>query len=201
MSYQNKITNYQGDCSVLLGSHQLFSDYIKEFSDRSGFGKGLDIGAGPQGPNGKFFTKCLQLDGCDADPLVVHSLPKTYSKRFQYSLGKNELLPYQDQSLDFIICSCVIQHLSSFEELKNGIKEIYRVLKKGGSFYLMFKSGTNDTELTHTNEYYGEVRTFRVFSPSAILKLGQEVGFIPTYSDKLLDDNWIPYCCNTFEKL
>lgn len=29
-----------------------------------------------------------------------------------------------------------------------------RVLKKGGSFYLMYKAGTHDSLLTHLNAYY-----------------------------------------------
>ena len=40
MSYKNKLENYQYDCSVLLGKHKKFSDYINNFS-KSVQGEGL----------------------------------------------------------------------------------------------------------------------------------------------------------------
>ncbi len=200
MSYKNKLSNYQGDCEVLLGKYPMFSDYIKEFA-QSKKGHGLDVGAGPQGPNGKFFTNCDSLDGCDADSDVVASLSKDiYSNTFQYFLGSKQKLPYEDNSKDFIVCSCVIQHLSNFQELEIGIKEIVRVLKSGCQFYLMFKSGTNDTNLIHTNSVYNEVRTFRVFHPKNVTELCQSNGLKLLSSETLLDDNWIPYSCLIFEK-
>jgi len=199
MSYKNKIEIYQNDCPVLLGRLPMFSDYIKEYANGR-TGHGLDVGAGPQGPNGKFFT-CDTLDGCDAEKDVVKSLPgNIYSSTFQYFLGSKQKLPYDDSEKDFIVCSCVIQHLPGFKELEVGIKEITRILKSKGTFYLMFKSGTNDTDLTHTNAYYNEVRTFRVFHPTNVVELCQKNGLKVLSLEKLLDDNWIPYCCLILEK-
>lgn len=43
-----------------------------------------------------------------------------------------------------------------------------RVLKKGGSFYLMYKAGAHDTILTHFNSYYQQERSFRVFAPTNV---------------------------------
>jgi SAM-dependent methyltransferase len=200
MSYGDKLSNYQGDCSILLGRYSMFSDYIKEFAQNS-IGDGLDIGAGPQGLNGKYFTSCDSLDGCDADTDVVKSLSKDiYSKTFQYFLGSVQRLPYDDESKDFIVCSCVIQHLSNFQELEVGVEEISRVLKTDCLFYLMFKSGTNDTNLTHTNSIYNEVRTFRVFHPRDVEHMCQRHGLRILSSETLLDDNWIPYSCLIFSK-
>lgn len=188
MSYSDKIGCYQGDCPVLLGRYSMFSDYIKEFS-LTVSGKGLDLGTGPNGVAGKYFTHCI-LDGCDAEIAVVDSLAEEYNQRFYYILGSEEKLPYQDQELDFVICSCVIQHLPSEKELVKGLEEIKRVLKKDGKFYLMFKSGSHDTNLVHFNKYYNEERTFRVFEPSNIIKL---FDCTVEESENLLDDNWIPY--------
>lgn len=200
MSYKNKLSNYQNDCYVLLGKYPLFSDYIKEFS-KGRIGDGLDIGAGPMGPNGKFFVDANNLDGCDADEDIVQTLPKNvYSKTFQYLLGSQNL-PYENSSKDFIICSCVIQHLKSFTELENGIKEISRVMKEGGQFYLMFKTGTNDTNLTHFNSYYSEERTFRVFEPKNVTELCKRNDLEMVKTETLLDDNWIPYSCIIFKKV
>lgn len=196
MSYANKIGIYQGDCKVLLGKYENFSDYVREFSETiTGFG--LDLGAGPNSPNGKYFPHCI-LDGCDLEKEVVESIGDNYKNKFQYCLGSEEKLPYEDNTLDFLICSCVIQHLSSFQKLQIAFQEIHRVLKPQGKFYLMFKAGTNDTLLTHHNSYYNEERTFRVFDPINVLNLSKD--FFLLSSETLLEDNWIPYSCCIFEK-
>lgn len=196
MSYKDKLSNYQWDCLVEIGKYSKFSNYIAEFS-ASISGKGVDIGAGPGGYNGQFFSHC-ELDGCDADEDVVKTLTFHHNK-FQYYLGL-ESLPYSDSELDFVVCSCVIQHLNSFDELKKGINEIARVLKPNGKFYLMFKAGSNDTTITHFNSYYQQQRTFRVFNPLDITDICQVNNLILLSKQTLVDDNWIPYCCLIFDK-
>lgn len=199
MSYKDKLSNYQWDCFVEVGSRKKFSEYIEIFSSTVS-GRGVDIGAGPGGHNGQFFTHCNEIDGCDADIDVVNTLPiDKYNKTYQYFLGKQSL-PYFDSELDFVVCSCVIQHLNSFDELAKGIDEISRVLKNGGKFYLMFKAGSNDTTLTHFNSYYQQDRTFRVFSPSNVITLCKNNNLVVSTVEKLVDENWIPYCCLTFSK-
>lgn len=195
MSYKNKLLNYQGDCGVEIGRYQNFSDYIRSFSQQHKTGIGIDIGAGPGGCNSKFFENCI-LDGCDADPSVVETLPNNrYKNKFVYLLGQKEKLSYSDATLDFAICSCVIQHLNSFEELDRGIQEISRILKPSGELFLMFKAGTNDSLLTHFNGYYQETRTFRVFDPKMVDALCAEYGLHVLSVEKFVDSNWIPYCC------
>jgi hypothetical protein len=53
--YKDKLTNYEADCPMHLGRFNNFSEYIAEFA-KGRKGNGLDVGAGPGGPNGKFFT-------------------------------------------------------------------------------------------------------------------------------------------------
>lgn len=197
MSYIDKIGNYQGDCKVILGRNPLFSDYIREFS-KIAKGHGIDCGSGPLGVNGKFFKHCY-LDGCDIEEKVVNSLGNEYKEKFRYTLGK-DTLPYGENCLDFVICSCVIQHLNNLEELNYGLLDINRVLKKNGYLYLMFKIGTNNTILTHFNEYYKEERSFRVFSKDYIINMLVDSFFLLT-SEYLLDENCIPYCLCIFSKI
>jgi SAM-dependent methyltransferase len=199
MSYKDKLSNYQWDCLVEIGKYEKFSEYIANFSSTVS-GKGVDIGSGPGGHNGKFFSHCEKIDGCDADIDVVKTLsPNIYDTTYQYFLGQQDL-PYSNLSLDFVVCSCVIQHLNSFDELSKGVEEISRVLKSEGKFYLMFKAGTNDTTLTHFNNYYRQKRKFRVYSPENIVNLCQTNNLTLMSSEKLVDDNWIPYCCLIFIK-
>lgn len=199
--YKNKLSNYQGDCPVYLGRLKVFSDYIKEFAN-SVSGLGLDLGAGPGGCNSLYFQKTdVKLDGCDVDEDIVMSFPKdNYNKKFNYTLGCDKKLPYDNNELDFVVCSCVIQHLNSMEELNRGLHEIARVLKKGGKFYLMFKAGTNDTLLTHHNKYYNEERQFRVFEPNNIEQVVKQFNMTVKEEERALDNNWIPYSKMIIEK-
>jgi|SRR5579883_515759 len=195
-NYKNKIENYQSDCKVLLGKNNNFSDYIKQFANNVN-GHGLDLGIGPKGCNSRYFSHCV-LDGCDVSKDVLNSVSeKQYNKLFQYNLAC-ESLPYKNGELDFIFCSCVIQHLNSWEELENGIREISTKVKN--MFYLMFKAGVNNTILSHYNEYYGERRDFRVFHPDNVSQLCQKYGLIEKDRELFVDDNWIPYVCMIFYK-
>ena len=194
--YASKVGNYQADCPVLLGRFGMFSEYVKEFAESLSEGlRGLDLGTGPSGCAGKYFTKQI-LDGCDVEPEVVDSLGKEYNETFIYRLGSEMNLPYGNEELDFVVCSCVIQHLGGEEELKRAFDEVYRVLKKGGLFYLMFKSGSNNTLLTHFNSYYGEERTFRVFEADKLKFQGEVVS-----QENLLDSNYIPYTKIIYRKV
>ena len=64
--------------------------------------------------------------------------------------------------------SCVIQHLPNEAALVRGLKEVNRILKKGGELHLIFKAGVHDTLMTHFNPTYGYERTFRMFDPRKV---------------------------------
>lgn len=154
------------------------------------------MGAGPGGYTSKFFTQCDALYGCDANPAVVESLPGKYEQKFEYALGKGEKLPYKDGELDFVVCSCVIQHLNSEEELEESLREMTRVLKKGGALYLMYKAGNHATMLTHFSYYYNQPRAFRVYDPEKVNQALQKCGMSVVKEDLSVDGHWIPYACS-----
>ncbi|MFW6230843.1 MAG: class I SAM-dependent methyltransferase [Nanoarchaeota archaeon] len=47
----------------------------------------------------------------------------------EYKVGKVEELPYEDEFFDYVISVTAIQN---FDDLKKGLSEMHRVLKKGG---------------------------------------------------------------------
>ena len=131
---------------------------------------------------------------------MINSVGLEYNNKFIYCLGGDCKLPYEDNTLDFVICSCVIQHLNSEAELLKGLLEISRVLKYGGKFYLMFKAGSNDTLFTHYNKIYNENREFRVFDPESVKLIAIYCSLKEDSRELSLDDNWIPYCRMIFTK-
>ena len=86
-------------------------------------------------------------------------------------------------------------------ELKVGLMEMSRVIKKGGSMFFLYKAGSNDTVLTHYNETYKGYRTLRVFNPTIVSELLSENGLSIDSEEKLVDNNWIPYSCCILTKM
>ena len=74
---------------------------------------------------------------------------KNLSDRIELVLGDSEQLPFEDGSFDAITVAFGVRN---FEDLEKGLAEIYRVLKKGGTFVVLetsvptktpFKQGYN----------------------------------------------------------
>ena len=68
--YKNMLNTYVSDTPCLMGKYQMFSQYLEEFAKgREGYG--LDLGVGPQGWYGKYFTSAQTLDACDIEEEVL----------------------------------------------------------------------------------------------------------------------------------
>lgn len=129
---QNKIWNYfqQEGNDVFLQSNSrlnyLFKKALKMFGDTKP--NALNIGFG----NGQIEKRCLQqgwnIYSLDPSQEAIRSLEKINIKG---KVGYVEKNPYADDFFNIVFCSEVIEHLSD-EQLKLGVLEIERVLKKGG---------------------------------------------------------------------
>ncbi|RMD57758.1 class I SAM-dependent methyltransferase [Candidatus Woesearchaeota archaeon] len=71
------------------------------------------------------------LEGVDISPKNVE-LSRQKMPGIKFTLAKDEL-PFEDESVDCVIASEVIEHMSD-EELEKFSKELNRTLKKGGYF-------------------------------------------------------------------
>jgi len=77
-----------------------------------------------------------EVDGIDAGD-IAYGILQNISERIpdyaiEFKKGKVESLPYQDCSYDFVLCYGVIM----FTNTEQSLKEIYRVLKPGGTAYI-----------------------------------------------------------------
>ena len=75
------------------------------------------------------------LIGVDSSPEMLEQAKlKLYNaKRLELRLGEVEYLPMKDQEIDTVIMSMVLYHII---QPQKALKEIFRVLKPGGSFIL-----------------------------------------------------------------
>ena len=98
----------------------------------------LEIGCG-HGAGARIILKTFQpdrLDGLDVDPtmvrLALRRQPRWTVDRLLFLVGDAQQLPYSEGSMDAVFNYGIIHHLEDWEQ---GIREIARVLKKGGGFY------------------------------------------------------------------
>ena len=98
----------------------------------------LEIGCG-HGAGARIILKTFQpsrLDGLDVDPVMIRLAsrrqPQWTIERLQFLVGDAQRLPYADGSMEAVFNYGIIHHLEDWEQ---GIREIVRVLKRGGGFY------------------------------------------------------------------
>lgn len=96
----------------------------------------LDLGCGSGSLStaiADYYSNC-KITGIDPDPKILEMARKKSDKRsinFIQAVGEN--LPFADQSFDIAVSSLTFHHLPLFAKEKT-ISEVFRVLKKGGSF-------------------------------------------------------------------
>lgn len=160
-------------------------------------GKILDIGCG-----GGILTESLhyyypkaELYGCDVSKTAISYAKKFGSGRVSYDVIKNKKLPYSSNFLDACVCLDVMEHIPDIDFF---LKEVKRVLKKDGKFFLLvpcegqpftftwlfqkIKLGSN---LTYKN--WGHIHP--EFTHKSVEKLLEKHGFRTkrkTYSEHML---------------
>ena len=100
----------------------LYKPLLNEFR-----GKVLDIGCGL----GEFLEMYRNSSGIDINPYCVRYCKE---KGFDVKLGSATKIPYGSRTFSGIFCLCVLEHLKKPEL---AMKEMHRVLKKGGKLILI----------------------------------------------------------------
>lgn len=100
-------------------------------------GKLLDVGCGPANLLRVIHKKYPEnkLIGLDIDPKILKIAHKKLSGKAQLIQSSATELPFADNSADVVTSTLMIHHLDTLDKEKM-IKEIYRVLKPGGRFFL-----------------------------------------------------------------
>ena len=99
--------------------------------------RALDIGCGYGALSSALLEKGAQVwaTEIDADKLKFAQNKLNKNKHFNFTLVKNEVLPYADSFFDIVIIFDVIEHVKN--PVKT-IREASRVLKSGGYLYVEF---------------------------------------------------------------
>lgn len=151
----------------------------------------LEIGFG----SGKFFDKLfleannLDVSGIDYSKEMVEMATQINSAQvatghLKLDNGSSDSLPYADQRFDKVFCNMVIYF---WEQPENHLKEIRRVLKQNGKFYIGFRPRKSMLQLPFT-QY-----DFTLYDPddwSAILRQnGFSIAGLEQSTDPAIEDN------------
>ena len=98
-------------------------------------GKVLDVGCGYGGlmKGLSYHRKNLSFVGIDLSKAMINVGKKYISnKKIKFSLMSADNIKFEDESFDLVICKDTFHHLNNPVKV---LKEMYRVLKKGGQIY------------------------------------------------------------------
>jgi SAM-dependent methyltransferase len=153
----------------------------------------LDLGAGEG-----FFTKCCQENGLNAIALEGSMAAVEWSKK---TLGIDirlfnlkDLLPFADNSIDFIMYNNVYEHVPRYIN-ENIFREAFRVLKENGFLLLTSPSRYDFVERK-------ELEHISTPTPTSLYYFGKKFGFSATvlishFNSTLFTPNYYDYCLNT----
>ena len=131
---QNKVWNYYQNRfpESFEGARPRLDYIIKEISKKTNkpTPRVLNIGAG----SGYFeeTSKRLGWDIYSLDP-DADTIKKLNKKGVKGYIGYIEMMPFDDESFDFVVASEVLEHLND-EKFHRGIREVFRVIVQNGWF-------------------------------------------------------------------
>ncbi len=169
------------------------SMYFKSFFEPES--KVLEIGFGSGRDLSTLNNENIRANGIEASISMLNVATKYYPKlAIRVWLDS---LPYlktiEDKSYDAILCSAVLMHISE-DEMPIAIKNIARVIKKGGKLLISIPSIRDDVNLDTLRDRYG--RLYNNYSSSLYLEMFKLVGFRLLFQEENKDAmkrkfNWI----------
>ena len=132
--------------------------------------RGLDAGCGAGARDvHRLWTQGFDVYGIDAVEENIQQAKEIHPEIVERISVANlrHLLPFQDESFDFVMCNAVIQHIGPADVMEVTLKEFARVLKPNGVLQLMFKNGQGF--ITVYDRDYDTDRSFHLYDEREIL--------------------------------
>ncbi|MFA6099043.1 MAG: class I SAM-dependent methyltransferase [Patescibacteria group bacterium] len=130
--------------------------------------KVLDIGCGYGRDTNFFVAKNFDAYGIDLSPKMI-AKAKKFSPLGKFSVMDMLKLKFDHDFFDGIWCSATLPHLNKKDAVR-AIKEIKRVLKKNGAFYLNLKEGKGE-KLIADSRYKNAKKFYSYYTQQEIKKI------------------------------
>lgn len=127
---------HDSDSQVYDKEMYVSSGYLKRFFSGINLNQNdnvLDLGCG-RGHFSEYLIENTDANIISQDILKVSLLGNSNPQKI---LASADTIPFESDSFDMVLCVDVFEHLPPGME-KDVLKEVYRVLKPGGTFYLAF---------------------------------------------------------------
>ena len=108
--------------------HSILKERVKKYKPD----KLLDAGCGKGYTGESIYKLCKQYYGLDFSSSAI-KIAKSRVPKGKFWEGSLRKLPFKDKFFDLIVCSEVLEHIPLYNE---AIKEISRVIKKGGTILI-----------------------------------------------------------------
>ncbi len=117
----------------------LFQEELENLSERWDGGRLLNIGCAHGSDFLPMDGEKFQFYGLDVSKELLEKA-KDYSSKFDFEpglvTGDMKNLPFQRESMDYVICIASLHHLLEEKQRLRALEEIMRVLKKGGEAFI-----------------------------------------------------------------
>jgi len=161
---------------------------------------GLDLGCGTGWHVQRLREQGFCVWGIDSSVAQLNEARQrqTGSEGGWWCLSDIQNLPYADQSVDFAFAINVIHHLETREKQLATIREIHRIVKPGGLFFLHEINTTNLVMSAYMNHVFPKLRRIDNglenwivpndlrYWPGFELTSVQQFTFVPDFTPKLL---------------
>jgi ubiquinone/menaquinone biosynthesis C-methylase UbiE len=141
----------------------------------------LDIGCGGGANIARMLKKAsnLKLFGMDYSELSVeksikHNKKAIDKKQCEIKQGSVSNIPYNESAFNIVTA---FETVYFWPDIGNDTKEVLRVLKPGGTFFICNLAGKLDNEKS-SNEYFGEMLDFKMYSQKDFNDILTGSGFV-----------------------
>ena len=132
--------------------------------------RGLDAGCGADARDVLYLRSrgydVFGIDSVEENIQVARELHPEIAERINVADLRHPL-GFHDDSLDFLICNAVIQHIEPAVLVRVTLPEFARVLRPGGILQLMFKNGKG--VITVNDKDYKAERSFQLYDEVEML--------------------------------
>jgi len=162
--------------------------YYKDYFQRLNGGTFLEIGCG-NGTGAKIIKKCFspkKIVATDLDPFMINVAKRNvHDPLIIFETGDATKLKYQTGQFDGVFVFDALHHIPG-PQWQDCLKEIYRVLKPGGLFFIY------DVSIEYFETFIGRVlRPLYVHPYDSMYRRDEFIDFLPKLNFKILKKEFL----------